>query len=170
MPKPHKGAKQDVGQGLASSSVGGEVLMQPMAIDIEMRRFNFGELDPMTEEWVLRCAIKKLRANVDVSTLQFRIELTGIKARVPRVEMLFVQLSFRGRNLGIFFLKQNAELLESWLEGLVGWEVSDLALANRRWVGVPMFLWHSEIFDRVRLEFGALVKVDHRTVDWCRYI
>lgn len=91
----------------------------PRVMDLRLRSFSFRELDLATDEWVLRCAIGKLQANVDVSLLQFRIELTSIRARVSRAGDVFCSLEFLAKEARDTFLKQNVELLEPWFDGLV---------------------------------------------------
>lgn len=79
---------------LSTTGVGGSVFIQPMAVDMGLSKCKYGVQDPAMEEWLSRCAVGKLRANSDVSILQFRIELTRIKVRVWRLGDAFYLLSF----------------------------------------------------------------------------
>lgn len=126
------GIKKDLGWGSAASDVANGVCRHPMAVDLGLRSLSFSYLDTATKEWVLWCAIGKLRVNVDVSLLQFQIDLIGFRARVSGAGEAFSSLEFLDNEAREAFLKHNTELLEPLLDWLVAWEMSDLAVANYR--------------------------------------
>ncbi|WRX25358.1 hypothetical protein QQP08_017845 [Theobroma cacao] len=100
-------------------------------------------------EWVDRSALRILKQDFLLSSVQSRLALNGISATVRRVKNFQVLVTFYDKRDMLAIIQHHKDLFELWFEDLIPYKQWWASNTGCKWIKlsrVPIHFWHHNFF------------------------
>lgn len=88
----------------------------------------------VTDDWLSKSAVGRLCEQINLCSMQYQFDQMGICVRIMKAGEVYCVLSFmNGEERDIYMLRY-IDFFDWWFDEKQSSELSDLVVANRRWV------------------------------------